>query len=187
VFAALLLASAVAAPSVGAFNEKVNSGKTGFYTVPDDGSSPGALCRYENNPGTFRDETDKVWSRKVWTHGPFLRKTWVGHRIIIMKRARDSQPWKIASKSPITKAKANQTEVATFFGKKFVTPENHKKLYRVVHQFTYYKKGSKTQVAGKVRGAVEVFKHAQTGHTPYTGGTEGGPGGWCNKRFPEVP
>lgn len=187
VFAALLLASAVAAPSVGAFDEKVNTGKTGFYTVPDDALSPGALCRYEDRPGTFKDETDKVWSRQVWTHGPFVRKTWVGHRIIVMKRSLGSQPWKTAWKSPITKAKANQVQVATFFGKKFVTPENHKKQYRVVHQFTYYRKGSKTQVAGKVRGAVEVFKHVQAGQTPYNVGTEGGPGGWCKKRYWPVP
>ncbi len=96
VFAALLLASAVAAPSVGAFDEKVNTGKTGLYTIPDDALSPGAVCRYEANPGKLKDETNKISTRKMWTHGPWAQKSWIGHRIIVMKRAKNSSPWKTA-------------------------------------------------------------------------------------------
>lgn len=186
-FTALMLATTVVAPSVSAFEEKVNSGNTGFYTVPDDAISPGGHCRYENNPGKLTDETNRVSSRKVWTHGPFAAKSWVGHRIIIMKRRNSSLSWKTAWKSPITKARANEAEVATFSPKGWFTPENHKRQYRVVHQFTYYALGSKTQVVGKVRGAVEVFKHAMSPKSPYLRGTEGGPGGWCKKRFWPVP
>lgn len=185
--AALLLVSAIAAPSVGAFQENVNNGKTGFYTVPDDAFSPGAVCRYENNPGKFKDETNKVRARMVWTHGPFAMKSWVGHRMIVLKRANASMKWSVAWKSPITKARANQVAVATFGGKRWLTPERHKKQYRVVHQFTYYAKGSKTKVVGTVRGAVEVYKHALAWQAPYLQGQEGGLGGWCKKRFWPVP
>jgi len=187
VFAALLLASAVAAPSVGAFDEKVNTGKTGYYTVPDDALSPGAVCRYEANPGKLKDETNKISTRKMQTHGPWARMSWIGHRIIVMKRAKNSSPWKTAWKSPITKQKANDGVVAFFGAKHFKTPENHKKLYRVVMQLTYYKRGSKTQVAGKVRGAIEVHKHVMVGEPRYNVGTEGDPGGWCKKRYWPVP
>lgn|GEM_PF-5390645 len=186
-FATLVFASALAAPSVGAFDEAAKTGKTGFYTIPDEASSPGAVCRYENNPGKLYDETNKVSSRKMWTHGPWAQKSWVGHRIIVKKRRSSSQPWRTAWKSPITKKRANDVEVATFYGKRFSTPENHKMQYRVVVKLTYYKRGSKTNVAGRVRGAIEVYKHKIVGSAPYTFGTEGGPGGRCKKRFWSVP
>ena len=186
-FAALLLASAVAAPSVGAFDVRVETGTTGFWTINDDGFSPGAVCRYENNPGKNKDETNKVSSRKIWTHGDYPQMTWVGHKVIFYKRANASSKWKIAKTSQITKKKANQASVAFFGAKHYRTPENHKKLYRVVHQLIWYKPGSKTKVDGKMRGAVEVHKHVLQGKAPYQLGTEGGPGGWCKKKFWPIP
>ena len=48
VFATLVLAGAVVAPSVGAFEELKSTGKTGEYTVPDYNDQPAAICRYEH-------------------------------------------------------------------------------------------------------------------------------------------
>jgi hypothetical protein len=182
-----MLASAVIAPAVGAFDTVVKSGTRGEWTIPDYAGTPGAVCRYENNPGKFKDETNKVSSRKIWTHGPWATKSWVGHRVIVMKRKNGASRWKRAWKSSIIKKKANDTAVAFFGGRHFRTPEKHAKQYRVVHQLTWYQQGSKTKVAGKLRGAVEIHKHVLTGQPPYTKGLEGGPHGWCSKRFWPVP
>jgi hypothetical protein len=182
-FATLLLASAVAAPSVGAFQEKANAGSTGLYTIPDEALSPGAVCRYENNPGKRGDETNRISSRLMWTHGPGERMSWVGHRIIIKKKRGASYPWKTAWKSPITKQRASDSEVAFFKAKHYRTPESHNKRYRLVVELTFYTPGSKTKQVGRVRGAVEVHKHALSGQSPYRRGEEGGPVGWCRKTF----
>jgi hypothetical protein len=186
VFAALMLAATVAAPSVGAFDLKVKTGDTGFYTVPDDHSTPGAVCRYENNPGRNRDETNKVSTRQLWTHGPWEKMTWVGHKVIVMKRKNSASSWKIAWKSSLVKKKANDTAVAFFGARHYKTPENHAKQYRVVHQLTYYEMGSKTHVAGKVRGSIESYKHVMVGKPSYAKGDEGS-GSWCQKRYWPVP
>jgi len=187
VFAVLLLASAVAAPSVGAFNQKINTGSTGFYTILDDAGSPGTVCRYENNPGKLKDETNKVSSRQMWTHGPWAEKSWVGHQIIVFERKGAAHPWKSVWKSRVAKKRASDGVVAFFGAKHYRTPEMHNKRYRVVVQLTYYAQGSKTTLAGRVRGSLEVTRHAMTGHAPYLRGAEGGPMGWCKKRFWPVP
>jgi hypothetical protein len=187
VAALALVGSAMAAP-VSAFKETKSSGATGFYTINDDAFSPGAACRYENNPGKKRDETNKVQSRKIFTHGPWAQMSWVGHRVIVQQRRNASKPWKVRWSSSVRKGRANDTEVVFFGPRSFKTPENHRMQYRVVHKLIYYQKGSKTKQAGMVRGNVEVYKHTGTqGPAPYLTGQEGGPGGWCNKRFWPVP
>jgi hypothetical protein len=178
-----MLAGAVVAPGVAAFDLNEDSGKTGEWTINDDGFSPGAVCRYENNPGKKKDETNKVSSKKVWTHGPFAQKSWVGHRIVVQKRKNGAAGWTRAWKSGWNKQKANDTQVAFFKGVNFKTPEKHGKQYRVLHQFDYYKKGSQTTVVGRVRGSIEVYKHILAEQAPYLFGTEGGPAGRCAKTW----
>ena len=186
-FAALMLATAVAAPSVGAFDERVNTGRTGFYTIPDDGLSPGVACRYEDHPGQQRDELNKISVRQIWTHGPWARWTWIGHRVVIQARRTAASPWVSVWKSPLVKKRANTTNVAFFGPYRYFTPENHRRQYRVVHKLIYYQKRSQTQAAGKVKGLVEVYKHVQKGQPAYTRGQEGGPGAWCQRKFWPVP
>ena len=179
-----MLATAVMAPSVGAFDELSKSGTTGFYTVNDDGFSPGAVCRYESNPGpNYKDEVNKVSSRRVWTHGPFAAKSWVGHRVVVLKNAKPygDETFRTVWKSPIVKKRANQAEVAFFGAKHYLTPENHKAQYRLQHLFFYYKKHNKNQLIGKVQGLVEVYKHKQLGGPTGNFGSEGGPAGWCTQ------
>ena len=127
----------------------------------------------------LKDEIDKVSSRRVWTHGPFSQKTWVGHRVIFLKNAK---PWgdhkfRVVHKSPIVKERANDTQVAFFGGSHYRTPETNKSEYRVQHVFIYYKKGSKTKVIGRVQGLVEVYRLKHLYYVDGTSGTEGGPAG----------
>lgn len=183
VFAILVLAGAVVAPSVGAFEELKSTGKAGEYTVPDYNDQPGAICRYEHGHFSgLKDEFDKVSSRRVWTHGPFSQKSWVGHRVIFLKNAK---PWgdhkfRVVHKSPIVKERANDTQVAFFGASHYRTPENNKSEYRVQHIFIYYKKGSKTKVIGRVQGLVEVYRLKHLYYVDGTSGTEGGPAGRCS-------
>jgi len=187
VFAALMLATAVAAPSVGAFSEGAKSGKTGFYTVPDDAIGPGVTCKYENNPFKKNDEINKIVVKSNWTHGPFAtaRKTWVGQRILIKKNAKPygDGKYKTVYRSPIIKKRANMVDVATFPNRTWKAPEKSKARYRAQVVFLYYKKGSKTKLAGRVRGVMEVYKHKMFPKAPYTRGTEGGPPGFCAANF----
>jgi hypothetical protein len=48
--------------------------------------------------------------------------------------------------------------------------------YRVVIDLKYYKKGSKTKVAGKVRGALEVYRSKHPDEPNFTSGEPGKPG-----------
>lgn len=57
---------------------------------------------------------------------------------------------------PLVKKRANRWNVAFFGPQRYFTPEDHRNLYRVVHKLFYYEKGSQTQVAGRVKGIVEV-------------------------------
>jgi hypothetical protein len=184
--AALMLAAAVAAPSAGAFDELSKTGSTGEYTVSDDGSSPGAICRYESHPGpNYKDELNKVSSRRVWTHGPFPVDSWVGHRIVVLKNAKpyDDEQFRAVWKSPIVKKRANDAEVAFFGGKHYLTPENNKGQYRVQHVFFYYQKQNKNKLIGRVQGLLEVYKLKQSGSPATTFGVEGGPAGYCTQHF----
>ncbi|MFV2062204.1 MAG: hypothetical protein ACC726_01665 [Chloroflexota bacterium] len=185
VFAALMLATTVAAPSVGAFSEGAKTGKTGFYTVPDDALSPGVICKYENNPFKKNDEINKIVVKPNWTHGPFATKTWVGQRILIKKNAKPygDGKYKTIYRSPIIKKRANGAEVATFPTRRWKAPEKSKARYRAQVIFIYYRKGSKTKMRGRVRGVMEVYKHKMSPKAPYNRDTGGGPPGWCAANF----
>lgn len=179
-----MLAASVAAPSVGAFDELKSSGTTGEYTVNDAAFSPGAVCRYESHPGpAYKDELNKVSSRKVWTHGPFGAKSWVGHRVVVLRNSKPygDDKFRTVWKSPIVKKRANDAEVAFFGAQHYKTPENHKSLYRVQHIFFYYQKHNKNKLIGRVQGLVEVYKYKQPGSLVDLFGVEGGPAGWCTQ------
>ncbi len=185
VFAALMLATAVAAPSVGAFNEAVNTGTTADYNIIDDTGMPGATCRYENNPGKKNDEINKISVRKMNSHGPFATKSWVGQRILIKKNGKPygDGKFKTVYRSRIIKGKANQFEVAFFPARNWKAPENSKARYRAQVILIYYKKGSKTKQIGKVRGLLEVYKHKIAGKPAVKTGDEGA-ASWCRPKFP---
>jgi len=189
VFAVLILASAIVAPAVGAFQELENTGTTGLYTSPDDALSRGVNCKYENNPGKRRDEIDVVKSKRMWTHGPYTEKTWVGHRIVVLKNAKPYGDgiYRTVWKSPIIKKLADDMVVATFKGRAWKPPENSKARYRVQPIFFYYEKGSKTKLEGRVRGLLDTYNHKMAKKPPKVVGTDGGPAGTCYQIFHAAP
>src|SRR5262245_15336240 len=88
-----------------AFDETRNSGKTAEYTVNDSLAQPGIGCRYEGAGQVL----DRIVIRKLWTHGPYARKSWVGFQYIIL---RDAPPtgdgFTTYYRSPIAKKRADQ-------------------------------------------------------------------------------
>ena len=182
---AMMLASAVVGPTAAGFSETQNSGTTGEYTVPDYIGQPGVVCRYENNPGTVNDEIIGLWVNKMWSHGPFTQKTWVGQRILIKKNAwpYGDGKFKTVWRSPIIKGKANQSEVAFFPLRGWKAPEKSRAQYRVQILLFYYKPGSKTRVVGRVRGLEEVYRYKMQTFGSWDFGEEGS-AGWCAPRFP---
>ncbi len=184
-----MLASVALAPAAGAFTEKINSGATGDYQIEDDDFDPGVNCRYEDNPGTKKDELNKIRVTDYHAHGPYVQKTWVGSRFIIKRNAKPhgDNKFKTVFKSRIRKGKANQFEVAFFTAKSWFTPENHKSRYRVVIELIFYKKGSKTKVAGRVKGPMDVYLSRQGTDEKPGFGDEGGPSGWCYTKWHQAP
>jgi hypothetical protein len=185
-FAALMLASAVVAPSVGAFEELSETGTVGDpITMNDTNGLPGVKCKYENNAGKNKDELDKIRISGHWAHGPYDQKTWVGSRFKIFK---DAKPFdgnfKQIKASKIVKKKGNQTQIANFDARTWTAPENTKARYQVRQILSFYKKGSKKKVIGKFTGVYEVYKHQLPGPAvAYTIGDEGGTNGFCQHKF----
>jgi len=186
VLTTMLLASVIVAPTAAGFSEAENSGTTAEYTVPDYNGQPGVVCRYENNPGKTNDEIDRIAVKKMWTHGPFEQKTWVGQRLLIKKNARPYSDgiFRTVWRSPIIKGRANQSEPFFFPVRGWRAPENSRAQYRVQVLLFYYEPGSQTKVIGRVRGLYEVYKHnlARQGGSTVVG--EEGAAGWCTAKFP---
>jgi hypothetical protein len=181
-----MLASVAVAPSAGAYKEKSGSGTKGEYTVPDYNGQPGAICKFENNPGQKKDEINKITTRKTWAHGPYAKKSWVGQRIVVMKNPPPHGDQKFRAKwySPIIKGKANQTSVMTFPQRNWKAPEKSKAQWRVHVVHFWYKKGTKNKVIGKTRGVYELYRHKVSGESPLDTGAEGGPAGKCSPKYP---
>ena len=151
----LALVALLAVPTA-AFEEKASAGSVGSYEVPD---APGVVCSYEDNPGKAVDELDVVRIKPVTVKGPKAQETWVGFRYILKA---NTQPFadgvfKTVYKSPITKSKASRSEAIKLKGK-YITKEAHRSDFQVQLVFIYYEPGSKTKVAGKTRGLVEVYR-----------------------------
>jgi hypothetical protein len=169
----------IAVQPAAAFNETRNSGKTGEYTVNDDLAQPGIGCRYEG----LKQVLDRIVIRKLWTHGPYARKSWVGFQYVIQ---RDAPPtgdgYRTFYRSPIVKKKANQSEVA-FFSRAYDVPAAAKGWFRVKLIIRYYKRGTSTVEVGRVAGTFEVYEHvASDGSPSYLIGDDGS-AGYCKKRF----
>jgi hypothetical protein len=181
-FGAMLAVAAAASPA-GAFHEAFTNGTTGLYTVNDFNGSPGITCKFESNPGAQNDELNRIKVKQVHTHGPFAQKTWVGFRFIVKRNSPPfgDEQFRTVFRSPIQKAKANQTDVAFFKGG-WNAPEGANGQYRVHVFFYYYAQGSKTQVIGRVRGLEEVYRHAMSGAAAYVLGSEGD-AGFCRRNF----
>jgi hypothetical protein len=139
-----------------AFQEQSSTGTVGSYEVPD---APGVVCHYEDNAGGAVDELDRVRIRPVTVNGRRAQKTWVGFRYILLANEQPFSDGKYRTvyKSPITKAKASLSEGIRFTGE-YRTREAHRSAFQVQLVFLYYKSGSKTEVAGKTRGLVEVYR-----------------------------
>lgn len=179
----LAIAGAIAAPAAVAFDETSSSGKVGEYTVNDVNGAPGAVCRYEDNPGTTKDELDRIVIKQLWSHGPFAAKSWLGFRFIV----KANQPplsdgiFKTVYRSPIVKRKANQTDVANFSGS-WRAPEGTRSEYRVKLRFIYYRKGSTSQAAGSASGVMELYRHKLSAGSTYDLGSEGS-AGMCRRNY----
>lgn len=185
-FAALMLASAVVAPAVGAFDEISKTGTTGDpITINDVNGLPGITCKYENNRKKKHDELDKIRIAGHWAHGAFDQMTWVGSRFKIFKDAkpRDGK-FRQVFKSKIVKRKGNQVEIANFDARTWKVPENTKARYHVRQILFFYAKGSKKNVIGRFAGEYELYKHKLPGGPPpYVVGMEGGPTGFCQHKY----
>ena len=180
-----MLASAIVAPAVGAFEEQPNTGTTGFATFNDFNGSPGVKCKYENNPGKKHDEINKLKIAQHWTHGPFAQKTWVGSRFKISKDAKPFDGvYKKVKISSIVKKKGNLGSVANFDLRKWKAPEKSKARYRVRQILFFYAPGSKKNVIGKIKGEYELYQHNLPGDPmPYVLGIEGGDNGYCKHKY----
>jgi hypothetical protein len=184
VLVGLLLVSVVAAPSVGGFNDPKTTGTTGEYTVNDYNGTPGVSCRFADQAGVNRDLVNRIRVAKNWSHGPYARKSWVGYRYIITRNTPpyDDATFSVAYRSPIVKQRANQTEVAFFGPFAWTPPAGAKAHYQVRLVFIYYAPGSKTKVVGRVRGALEVYRHRLSAGNTYDLGSEGD-AGWCRRNY----
>ena len=183
VLSGALIAAALVAPPAGAFEEGVNSGMTGDYQVTDTEFSPGVVCRFESNPGTQNDELQRIKIKRLQSHGPFAQETWVGFRFLVKRNAPPfaDGDFRTVFRSPIQKKRADDQEVAFFRGG-WTAPEGATGQYRVHILLYYYAQGSQTQIVGRVRGLMEVYKHAMRSATPYDEGAEGS-SGHCNRNF----
>jgi hypothetical protein len=169
----LALVALLAAPTA-AFEEKKSTGSVGSYEVPD---APGAICIYEDNPGGAVDELDKVRLKPVTVKGPSAQQTWVGFRYVLKANEKPfgDGVFKTVYKSPIAKAQASRAKGVTFKGK-YLTQESHRSDFQVQLVFFYYEPGSKTKVAGKTRGLVEVYRQLGLDAGVVDSGTIGDPG-----------
>ena len=184
VLVGLLLVSVVAAPSVGAFSEQKANGDTGFYTVNDYNGAPGVSCRFADQAGVKKDLVNRIRVAQNWSHGPYAAKSWVGYRYIITRNTPpyDDAAFGVVYRSPIVKQRANDTEVAFFGPFSWTPPAGVKAHYQVRLVFTYYAPGSKTTVAGRVRGDVEVYRQRLNAANIYDLGSEGD-AGWCRRNY----
>lgn len=179
-----LLVSVVAAPSVAAFSEPKVTGTTGFYTVNDDNGTPGVACRFTDQAGVKKDLLKRIRVAQNWSHGPYDQKSWVGYRYIITRNTPpyDDGVFSVVYRSPVVKQRANQTEVAFFGPFAWTPPAGAKAHYQVRVVFTYYAPGSKTKVAGRVGGGLEVYRHRLNAGSTYDLGSEGD-AGWCRRNY----
>jgi hypothetical protein len=174
----LALVALLAAPAA-AFDEKASTGSVGTYDVPDD---PGVVCSYEDNPGGHVDELDKLRIKPVTVKGPKAQQTWVGFRYILKANEKPFSDgvFKTVYKSPVAKAQASNSSGVTFKGK-YVTQETHRSDFQVQLVFYYYAPGSKTKVAGKTRGLIEVYRQLGLEAGVLENGSIGDPG-FCGRK-----
>lgn len=177
IIAAVLSLSLVASPVAG-FEVLRDTGLTGDYTVTDEVGTPGVVCKYEDHIKSSDEELDRIRIRSITTKGPRARKRWVGYRFLIVRKSPASAPdYKIIFKSKILKARASKTHAVSFPSRRWTPPENLATSdYRVVIDLKYYKKGSKTKLGGKVRGAMEVYRHKHPSEPNFDSGQHKFPG-----------
>jgi DNA-binding ferritin-like protein (Dps family) len=182
----LLLASAVVAPSVGAYTEAVRTGTAWGdpITVQDYNNLAGVKCKYENNPGKKHDELDKIRIRPQFFHGPYDEKSYVGYRIIIKrnKPPLGDGTYKKFIVSKIIKKLASDSDIANFKARVFKVPEGTNARYRAHIKLYWYAKGSKTDVRGMTRGILDVYDHKMKPKPVYKVGSEGA-AGYCNRNW----
>jgi hypothetical protein len=174
----LALVALVAMPTA-AFEERSSTGKVGSYEVPD---APGVVCSYEDNPGAAVDELEQVQIQPVAVKGPAAQASWVGFRYILKANEKPFTDgvYRTVYRSPISKSKASKSEGITFSGR-YKTRETHRSDFQVQLVLYYYEPGSKTKVAGKTRGLVEVYRQLGLDAGVLERGTIGDPG-YCGHK-----
>ncbi|CAN5698567.1 hypothetical protein BH23CHL8_BH23CHL8_28680 [soil metagenome] len=156
----LMLASLVVAPSVGAFNEAVNTGTTADYQITDELASPGVNCLYKNPPGAQNDRLKTIRMRPFHAHAPFVTKSHVGYRFIVKRQTPPyTGAYKTVFKSSIIKGLANQTVPVFFPARTWTAPSFTNARFRLQIILYWYAKGSQTNVIGRARGLMEAYRH----------------------------
>lgn len=181
--AAVMVASLAAAAPTGAYSEKRNTGTTALYTITDEQSSAGVICRYRDGSPDINDRLRKVRVRPFFSHAPFKVKSYVGYRFQVQRQRHPySGPWETVSSSPILRKLANQTEVAFFPAREWTAPTGTKARFRVRIQLYWYAKGSTSNVIGRASGLMEAYRHRHPDGNQYTLGDEGTPQ-YCRPDF----
>jgi hypothetical protein len=85
-------------------------------------------------------------------------------------------------RSPIQKKRANDNTELAFFNGSWQVPEGTNARFRVHLFFYYYAAGSQTQVVGRVRGLLEVYRHKLNASNSFPLGSEGD-AGWCQRNY----
>ncbi|CAN5441889.1 hypothetical protein BH24CHL9_BH24CHL9_06570 [soil metagenome] len=183
--AIVMLASVVVAPTVGAYNEAVNTGTNGEYanSIQDESASPGVTCRYVDKTKDINDRLAKVRVRGFFAHGPFAKDSLVGYRFIVKRQAPPyTGAFKTVYRSPIIKKKANTVDAAGFPTRTWTAPDKTKSRYRVQIFMFWYAKGSTTKVVGRARGLLEAYKHVLPQEPPYVL-VDQGDAAWCRPDY----
>ena len=101
----------------------------------------------------------------------------------MLQRSSGSEDYKFVSKSNTGKKRASKSKPAVFPWRTWTAPEALLPSdFRVLVEPVYFKKGSKWRKRGKVRGEMEVYRHAHPAAPPFLVGKHGD-GGECFYNF----
>jgi hypothetical protein len=107
----------------------------------------------------------------------------VGYRFSVLQRIAPSDDFEFAFKSRVLKLKASQSQAAAYPWRSWQVPlDLVPSDFRVLIDLIYYRKGSTTEVRGKVRGVMEVHRHGHPSEPSFVIGSPGD-GGECIYNF----
>ena len=147
-----------AAPSAAAYSVLTLSGNYGQMTFSD---GPGAKCIYGSDGHI--DRVSVRGATLVARDATFgLDQQWVGYSFKVQRFDYDpadpfQPPYTTIYSSSVVKKLANDAQAVSFDRRAWSVPNNLARAIRVVVTGTWYKPGSKTQVDGTIKLAVEYF------------------------------